>query len=205
MIPNTIITLSDIKEAYPMSSYLRLKVRELLLEKRMNLHQAHLAAGFSYPTMHRYQKYPGRIESLHTPSIVALLVDALGWSKEEIEATPMGHFFEVVTDNEGRPTDYMALTRRTAEACVEAVAGLGDPVLESLMTGLMDRIDELEGATEPAGEEQRRHEIIDFFIRRAMMWADLYPDILREDPIMVQIVQAGLLRLAELERGEREE
>lgn len=85
-----------------MSGYLRLKVNELLEEKGngLSLHRASQIGRFAYPTMWRYWREHDRIKSLHTRSVVGLLVDAIGLTPEEVENLRFGEVFEVVIENE---------------------------------------------------------------------------------------------------------
>lgn len=182
--------------------YLRLKVEELLREAGTNLHQAHLEAGFSYPTMHRYQKYPDQIASLHTPSIVSFLVRALHWTPAEIEATPLGHFFEVVEDGEREPLDALAFTAWMLEQQLAPITKIDDPVMNGLTDEALDRVKYLMAEREP-GKNARaswREYAICMMRNRVQFWARLAPDLMVEDPELLALSQAIMSRLDELAR-----
>lgn len=188
-----------------MTGYIRLKVRELLREAGTNLHQAHLKGGFSYPTMHRYQRYPDQIDSLHTPSLVALLIDALGWTPAEVEATPFGHFFEIMIDGEREPLDDLAFINWLMQQQLGIIDKIGDPVLDHVTDETLDRLQYLlEARTngEPVDAAAWRKYMICLMRNRVDFWRRLAPDFVIGDEQLAALSQAMMERLDELDREE---
>jgi len=97
--------LDKTKDRIMSTGYLRLKVGELLDRHDTNLHRAMQVGRFNYPTMHRYWRSPETVESLHTRSIVGLLVDALGYTPEQVHDLKFGDVFEVVIDGGKDPAE----------------------------------------------------------------------------------------------------
>lgn len=185
-----IITHRSNEEDIIVANYLRFKVGELLKERDMNLHAAHLAAGFSYPTMHRYQRYPDQIASLHTPSIIALLVDALGWQPEDIEAMPFGHFFEVVTDGPRRPLDPLNLSIELLSRYWDDFMAIGDPILEILLQDGLDRLERLaerRGADYEVDDQEAYKIHLEILVKRLSLWNEAAPAAIRFDPELSEL------------------
>lgn len=82
------------------NGYIRLKGQELLEAKGMNLHQVSHEGAFTYSTVHRYIRYPEKVNAMSTRVLYGFLVEGLGINPSELENMRFGEIFDVVPDCE---------------------------------------------------------------------------------------------------------
>ena len=77
----------------------RLRGRELMKQRGLNLHKTSQRGQVTYSTVHRYMDKPEDVKAVSLSVLYGFLIDGLGIKPEELSEMRFGDIFEILPNN----------------------------------------------------------------------------------------------------------